>query len=82
MSEYKTKIRSELPKIYSQELLNLLFRHPYTKIEYVMNDLKVTRITATKYLNQLTDNGLLTKHKLGRNIYFVNDALFDLFVKK
>ena len=82
MSEYKTKIRSELPKIYSQELLNLLFRHPYTKIEYVMKDLKVSRITATKYLNQLTDNGLLTKHKLGRNIYFVNDALFDLFVKK
>lgn len=82
MREYETKIGNELPKIYSQDLLNLLFGHPYTKIEYVMNDLKVTRITATKYLNQLTDIGLLTKHKLGRNIYFVNDSLFDLFVKK
>jgi Fic family protein len=82
MSEYKTKIRSELPKIYSKDLLNLLFRHPYTKIDFVIRVLKVTRITATKYLNELTEKGLLTKHKLGRNIYFVNDRLFELFVKK
>lgn len=82
MSEYKIKIRSELPKIYSQDLLNLLFKHPYTKIEYVMNDLKVTRITATKYLNQLTDNGLLTKHKPGRNLYYVNEPLLELLGRK
>jgi len=82
ISEYKFKMRGELPKIYSQDLLNLLFRHPYTKIEFVMNDLGVSRITATKYLNELTEKGLLTKNKLGRNIYYVNKPLFDLFVTK
>ena len=42
-----------LPKIYSQDLLNLIFRHPYTKIEYVQKENGVTRLTATKYLEQL-----------------------------
>ena len=48
MQKSKDKIRYELPKIYSQELLNNLFNHPYTKIEFIMNELKVQRITATK----------------------------------
>ena len=35
MLSFKKKMRAELPKIYSQDLLNNLFRHPYTKIEFV-----------------------------------------------
>ena len=50
MRDFKQKIRKELPKIYRQELLNNLFNHPYTKIEFIMNDLDVTRLTAAKYL--------------------------------
>jgi Fic family protein len=80
MLKCKHQIMTELPKIYSQDLLNNLFKHPYTKIEYVINDLKISRITATKYLNQLSEHGLLEKMKLGRNIYFVNKPLFDIFV--
>ena len=64
---YKLKIREEKPKIYRQELLNNLFNHPYTKIEFVMNDLEVSRITATRYLDELTDIGLLQKEKVGRS---------------
>ncbi|MCY3689799.1 MAG: Fic family protein [Gammaproteobacteria bacterium] len=79
MLEFKQGIRSKLPKIYSQDLLNNLFRHPYTKIESIQQDLAVTRPTATKYLNQLIKHGFLEKHKIGRYNYYVNRRLFDLF---
>lgn len=81
MNDYKRRIRDELPKIYSQELLNNLFRHPYTKIEFVEKDLGVSRLTATKYLNQLTEKGLLQKKKKGRTNYFINTPLYELFVQ-
>ncbi|MHC4873742.1 MAG: Fic family protein [Planctomycetota bacterium] len=76
----KKTMREKLPKIYSSDLLNNLFKHPYTKIEFVENDLKVTRITATKYLDSLADKdvNILEKHKIGRNNYYINRALFDL----
>lgn len=81
MQAYKQRIRSELPKIYSQDLLNNLFRHPYTKIEYMQQDLRVSRLTATKYLDQLTMAGLVQKKKLGRYNYYINRPLFDLFMQ-
>ena len=79
---YKLKIREEKPKIYRQELLNNLFNHPYTKIEFVMTDLAVTRITATKYLDELTDIGLLQKEKIGRSSYYVNVELLQLLMNR
>lgn len=78
MLHFKKKMRSELPKIYSQDLLNNLFRHPYTKIEFVMNELNVKRRTAAKYLDELVAIGLLEKHKIGRENYYVNTALYVL----
>lgn len=78
MLHQKHKLRSELPKIYSQDLLNNLFRHPYTKIDFVMQELQIHRNTAVKYLEQLVRIGLLTKHKLGKENFYLNSALFDL----
>ena len=78
MQLYKHKMRDELPKIYSQDLLNNLFRHPYTKIDFVMRELQVHRITATKYLEELVGIGLLTKHKMGKENFYLNSDLFDL----
>ena len=78
MGDFKQKIRKELPKIYRQELLNNLFNHPYTKIEFIMNDLNVTRLTAAKYLEQLVEIGLLHKEKIGRNNYYINQKLTTL----
>jgi Fic family protein len=74
----KQRMRTELPRIYSQELLNNLFRHPYNKIEFVMDDLLVTRLTAARYLNELVRIGLLSKHRLGRENFYLNDGLFVL----
>ncbi|MBA6293195.1 Fic family protein [Colwellia sp. MB3u-70] len=82
MRNFKQKIRSELPKIYRQELLNNLFNHPYTKIEFVMNDLSITRLTAAKYLEQLVDIGLLHKEKIGRSNYYINQGLVALFIER
>ncbi len=78
--DYKHRIRSELPKIYSQELINNLFSHPYTKIEYLRHDLNVTRLTASKYLDCLDKSGFVKKEKLGRYNYYINEPLVNLFM--
>ena len=79
MQDYKHRIRAELPKIYSHDLLNNLFRHPYTRIESVQQDLGVSRLTATKYLERLTEKGFINKHRIGRYNYYVNRPLMDIF---
>ena len=80
MLEHKKKIRIELPKIYSQDLLNNIFRHPYTKIDFVMEDLNVSRPTATKYLEGLCSLGILKKEKIGKGLYYINNDLFHFFI--
>jgi Fic family protein len=82
MQHTKHRMRNECPKIYRQELLNNLFNHPYTKIEFVMEDLGVSRITATKYLDELVGIGLLDKTKVGRSNFYINSALMALFLER
>lgn len=77
MHQYKQDIRKNF-RFYSQDLLNNLFRHPYTKIEFLERDLQISRLTATKYLDQLADAGYLEKQKIWRSNYYINKPLFDL----
>ena len=77
MFDFKNLLRNNY-KFYSQDLLNNLFKHPYTKIEFIENDLGVSRITASKYLNQLAKDGVLVKKKLGTGNYYVNERLIKL----
>ena len=77
---HKQKIRSELPKIYSQDLINSLFKHPYTKIEFIKNDLRIARKTAGRYLDQLCETGLITKNKIGKENYYFNNDLIELLI--
>lgn len=79
MSDYECRMRQQVPKIYSHELLNNLFRHPYTKIEAVQDDLDVSRLTASKYLSQLTQAGFVEKHRLGKYNFYVNRPLIGIF---
>ena len=81
MSTYKQRMRTETSKLYSQDLLNNLFRYPYTRIDYVHKDLNVSRQTAAKYLDQLVSIGLLEKHQAGRNQYYINTELVNLLTK-
>lgn len=78
--DYKHRIRSG-HRFYSQDLVNNLFQHPYTKVEFVMNDLGVSRITATKYLDTLAKAGFLHKQRFGRSNYYVNLALTKILIQ-
>jgi Fic family protein len=80
MAEMKSQLQDHY-KFYSQELLNNLFAHPYTKIEFLVRDLGVSRITAANYLNQLASDGVLRKERLGTGNYYVNERLFELLRK-
>jgi Fic family protein len=77
MKNVKEELRSNY-KFYSQDLLNNLFKHPYTKIEFLQQELNISRVTAASYLNELSKNGLLKKEKLGVSNYYVNQQLFLL----
>ena len=79
LQDCKHRIRADY-KFYSQDLINNLFTHPYTKIEFVQRDLQVSRITATKYLEALTEGGFLKKQKMGRGNYYINIALNSILV--
>ena len=75
--EHKRVIRAS-HKFYSQELLNNIFSHPYTKAGFIEKDIGVSRATATRYLEALAKGGTLQKHKIGRENYYVNHELVDL----
>lgn len=79
MAQYKSEIRSQFPRIYSQDLLNNLFNHPYTKIDFLCIDLNITRPTAVAYLTKL-EGKFVTKMKLGRDNFYLNTRLFDLLI--
>ncbi len=74
LMDYKHRIRAA-HKFYSQDLINNLFTHPYTKIEFIERDLKVSRLTATRYLEALTEADFLEKRRIGKWNYFINPAL-------
>lgn len=78
MSEYKSRIKTDHPKLYSHELVNNLFRHPYTRIEYVIDEVGVGRQTAGRYLDKLAETGLLEKVKVAQSNYYINAPLVRL----
>ena len=71
-------IKEKLPKIYSKELVDLLFYEFYTKIGYVADSLGVSRRTAVNYLSALEENGFLVSEKIGKERIYQNKRLFDL----
>lgn len=81
MAGTKHTMRTQLPRLYSQDLLNNLFRHPYTRIEFVERDLGITRQTAAKYLRELVRVGLLQEHSRGKHVYFINAPLVGLLMQ-
>ena len=78
--DYKHRIRDGY-KFYSQDLINNLFMHPYTKIEFVERDLEVSRLTAMKYLNALAAAGFVRIIKVGRSNYYINVSLNDILIR-
>jgi len=77
MDDYKKEIRSNY-SFYSHDLINILFKHPYTKNSFLERELKIHRNTASSYLNTLAEAGLLTKVKIGKFNYYINVALLQI----
>ena len=80
MTEYKNIIRPAFGGKYSHELLNGLFYHPYTKIGHLESNMQVSRQTAAKYLDKLASLGLLQKERMGKENYYINTQLMELFL--
>ena len=80
MTEFKSILRPKFGKQYRHELLNNLFFHPYTKVEFLEKELSVSRQTATRYLNEVAKTGLIQKIRVGRNHYYINIPLMQLFL--
>ncbi len=81
MADYKHRIREDLPKIYSQDLLNNLFRHPYTRIDFLQEETGISRQTASKHLDDLVKGGFIEKQTRGKHNYYINKPLIDLLLR-
>lgn len=66
------------PKIYSKELVETLFRQPYTKSRFLVEAGISERKTASTYLHELERIGILKSEKIGTEILYLNTRLYDL----
>lgn len=82
MARAKHRVRGELPQLYSQDLLNNLFRHTCTRIEYVQRDLGLkARQAAAKHLDALAERGSVVKQRAGKHNCYINAELVRLFLE-
>jgi Fic family protein len=77
-SETQKLVQEKLPRIYSKDLIEQLFIHPYCKIEFLVENLKLNRKTAGGYLKNLEDLGLLVAETKGKEVIYVNVRLYQL----
>lgn len=77
----KDVIQKKIPKIYSKELIEILFEQPYCKSEYLENRLSISRITASKYLKALEKIEVLKSKKVWKETLYINTELFNLLKK-
>ncbi len=78
MDDVSKEIQEKLPKLYSKDLVEILFVHPYTKIEFLITKMNLHRDTASKYLRELENVGILESLKIGRRKYYINKRLYYL----
>ena len=78
--KYKHIIRAN-HKFYSQDLVNSIFFHPYTKVKFLEKDIRISRPTASRYLDSLCESNILEKYKQGKETYYINTKLFNLLKK-
>jgi Fic family protein len=76
MDKTKAVIKDKLPKIYSKDLVEILFHHPYTKIDFISDGLGLHRETASRYLKQLETLGILQSIKIKNSKFYINVELF------
>lgn len=72
------QIKEVFPKIYSKELVDLIFYEFYTKNSYIQDGLNVSRKTASSYLSSLEEAGFLISEKIGRERIYLNKGLVHI----
>lgn len=78
MDNVISQAQGKTKTIEREGFVDLLFKWPYCKINIVERELECSRITATKYLNEITELGLLEREKIGREYYYINKNLVEL----
>lgn len=81
MERVTGQVRAEAPGVYSKDLIEAVFRHPYCKIQFLERAGLGTRQTCAKYLRELERLGILTGRKIGREVYFINHGLYELLTR-
>ncbi len=77
-NETQKLVQKKLPRVYSKDLVEQLFIHPYCKIEFLVDNLKRNRKTAGSYLKNLEDLEILTAEIKGKEVIYVNTKLYKL----
>lgn len=75
-------VRLSLPKVYSYELVQLIFEQPYCRIQYLVEHGIAKRQTASVYLKQLCDIGVLEEKAIGKEKIFLHPKLVNLFTQE
>ena len=76
MEEVRERVQREAESIYSKDLVEAIFMQPYTKIAFLVEAGIAKRQTASRYLQTLAAMGILREEQVGREKYYINDALF------
>ncbi len=77
MWKTKKSMKDKLPKIYSKDLLEIIFSHPYTKIEFLVDGMWMSRQRSSRYLQELVNSGYMLVIQIKNSKYFVNIELFE-----
>ncbi len=80
-NETQKLVQEKLPRVYSKDLIELLFIHPYCKIEFLVKNLKLNSKTAGSYLKSLEKLGVLAAEIKGKEVIYVNTKLYKLLKK-
>ncbi len=82
MEKTRLVAKEKLPgRVYSKELIELLFQQPYCKIAFLVDKGIASRNIASNYLNELTKISILKKEKIGNEFVFLNIPLYELLTK-
>ncbi len=82
MDTTANEIKKKLPKIYSKDLIEILFRLPYTKRQHLINENLGNPKTAGNYLIALEENGFLKSIKVGKEKLYLNQQLLTILESK
>ncbi len=74
-------VREQLPKIYSRELIDVIFEQPYCRITNLVEANIAKRQTASEYLKKMVSIGVLVEQQVGRERLFIHPKLIQLITK-